>query len=192
MAQRRLALVRFPYRFVDEPDPSIPAQRQGDPGLRQRIASATDGAFFEAVLAWLVEGARQWYAAGQLLPALPQQITEDTEAWRMESDTILRFWNEALEADRGAFLPSADLYHVYKNWSSENGMKVMADRTLFGKLAEHQVAESNGVDGPVLARWARLKLSRHEDMRDVELGAAVRGWKGVRLKDESAYGGSHF
>lgn len=189
---RRLALVRFPFKFVDEPDPEIPSQRQGDPGLRQRIASGQDGSFFEAVLAWLIEGARQWYAAGQLLPALPQPVVEDTEAWRMESDTILRFWNDCLEADRDAFLPSADLYYVYKHWATENGMRPMADKTLFPKLAEHQVAETNGVVGPVKTRVGSLDVSRHNDLRDTELGATVRGWKGIRLKDESAYGAPYF
>jgi phage/plasmid-associated DNA primase len=186
---RRLALVRFPYRFVDDPDPEIPTQRQGQPGLRQRIAAGADG-FPEAVLAWLVQGARQWYRSGQVLPELPGPVVNDTAAWRMESDTILRFWHDVLEPDRNAFLPSADLYYVYKNWAAENSLKVMADKTLFGKLAEHQIAEAHGVDGPVQIRWANLQLSRHANLTDAKLGDRARGWKGVRLRDETAYGSS--
>src|SRR5690606_10180957 len=61
---RRLALVRFPYRF-DGSDPDRP----GDPTLKSRVL--TDPAIHRAALAWIVEGARRWYENGKVIPKAP-------------------------------------------------------------------------------------------------------------------------
>jgi phage/plasmid-associated DNA primase len=62
---RRLVRVPFPYRFGTAPG-DLPA----DPGLRLRIREGRDGQH-EAVLAWIVAGALQWAAAGEIMPTAP-------------------------------------------------------------------------------------------------------------------------
>ena len=51
---RRLALVRFPYTFTATP--AGPHERLEDSGLKARLEQGKEGQY-EAVLAWLVEGA---------------------------------------------------------------------------------------------------------------------------------------
>ena len=77
---RRMALVRFPFTFVDEPDPEVPTQRQADPELRQRVSAGDDEGFTEAVLEWLVAGARERYGNNKVLYAPPQKVVDGL--WR--------------------------------------------------------------------------------------------------------------
>lgn len=177
---RRLALVRFPFTFTDVPDSEIPSQRQGDPGLRQRI-TAGDDRLSQAVLVWLVEGASEWYDAGQLTPELPDRIADDTRAWRMESDTVLHFWNDCLETAPGVFTLSGDLYRAYSSWAEQRNLQAMPDRMLFPKLAAHELAEQHGVT-QVQTRTANLSVSRHPDFQSRVLPKVARGWRGVALK----------
>ena len=180
---RRLTLVKFPYTFTEDPDPAIPTQRKGDPGLRQRI-TAGDGVFASAVLAWLVEGAREWYAAGQITPEPPELVARDTQAWRMESDIALRFWNDCLDASPGTFMPSADLYLAYTEWADNHDLPSIAPKVLFPKLAAHEIAEQHGVS-QVQIRTANLAdVSRHPKLAGTKLKKIARGWTGITLKSQ--------
>ncbi len=60
---RRLAMVDFPFRYrKPHEELETPTDRAGDPGLRHRLRQGGGGrGRQEAVLAWLVEGAKQWY-----------------------------------------------------------------------------------------------------------------------------------
>ena len=95
---RRLALVRFPYRFRKAHEAlETPDDRYGDPGLRDRLRDGQRQR--EAVLAWLVTGAERWYAGGMSQP--PASVTADTAAWRANSDPIEGFWRERLRPAEG-------------------------------------------------------------------------------------------
>lgn len=75
---RRLALVIFDRKFPR------------DDTFKSRIRSGTDGRR-EAVLAWIVEGAREWYRRGRSIPDAPSKVAEDTLSWRGDSDTMMAF-----------------------------------------------------------------------------------------------------
>src|SRR5690606_27922514 len=60
---RRLALVRFPYTFTGT---------TSDHGLRARVQRDQD--VHAAALAWIVEGAKRWFAAGQITPPPPPTV----------------------------------------------------------------------------------------------------------------------
>ena len=76
---RRLALVEFPYKFTaNGADATTPDERVGAEGLRERLADGAGGRR-EAVLAWVVQGARRWYDANKVMPAKPERVVVDTE-----------------------------------------------------------------------------------------------------------------
>ncbi|MCM3822608.1 hypothetical protein ACP4TB_30555, partial [Streptomyces sp. DR3-1] len=50
-----------------------------------------------AVLAWLIEGARLWYEHERVMPAHPERIVADTQAWRAKCDLILAYWLDRIE-----------------------------------------------------------------------------------------------
>ena len=125
---RRLALVSFPYRFRKPSEPlEHEHDRPGDPGLRGRLQHGTEQ--LEAVLAWLVGGARVFYAAldhGLPVP-LPPRVEGDTRAWRREADVIAGFIDEHMAFDPAAHVAAVDLLRVFtdhlqgrhhKEWSA--------------------------------------------------------------------------
>lgn len=182
---RRMALVRFPFTFVDEPDPEVPTQRQADPELRQRVSAGDDEGFTEAVLEWLVAGAREWYGNNKVLYAPPQKVVDDTLAWRMRADTILRFWEECLEPDHDVVVPSGDMLTVFNGWMQNNGQMPVKDKTFADRFGSHQETERNQVVGPKMIRIGKREVSRHPSFRDQKLPKALRGWSGVRLRTDA-------
>lgn len=176
---RRLALVKFPFTYVDEPDATRPNQRQADVGLRQRITVDLDGRISEAVLAWLVEGARKWYATDQMTPVAPEPVAADTQKWRVMSDTILRFWRERLVADPDSVVPSTDMLRAYNTWAGELGFKTLGDKTFPERFGGHEETERNRVTFRDRFRPGRRNVSRFEGFGD--LPDRIRAWDGVRL-----------
>lgn len=104
---RRLRMVPFPKTYG----------RDGlalDTGLRQRVLHNQQQQ--QAVLAWLVEGARLWFEASLVLPPEPQSIADATREWRESSDLIFAFVNERVTADEGAWLDSEKLREEFNEW----------------------------------------------------------------------------
>ena len=141
---RRLALATFPYRWLKPGmEPRSDLDRPGDPGLRERLRAGLDGQH-EAVLAWLVEGAVQWYQAGQVMPPLPKRVEDDTREWRAESDLIMAFWDECLIADPGSLVAASDMLSEFNGWLGQRGHRDWSDRTLSSRFTGHDVTVSNG------------------------------------------------
>ena len=78
---RRLACLRFPYQFTMMSAQAAEVGRAGDPTLRERLVQGIDGQQ-EAALAWLVDGAREWYERERIMPDLPSRVADDTRTWR--------------------------------------------------------------------------------------------------------------
>lgn len=109
---RRLALLQFPYKYVPrEKLTGHPMERLMDMGLIARME--LDPRVREAVLAWMVEGARRWYAEGGpkgngedgVLNRLPEVVLTATEVWRMETDHISRFIRDHVVFEERKWVP---------------------------------------------------------------------------------------
>jgi P4 family phage/plasmid primase-like protien len=138
---RRLVKINFPYRFVAKPE--LPNDRQGDQGLRMRLVESTSGQH-EAVLAWLVEGAMQWFANGRKLPKLPKEVADETESWRSSQDTLGSCISTHLEADPESYIAVCDLHSVYR--LETNGGGALGDPTQFkSALTSHELIVSRGL-----------------------------------------------
>lgn len=169
---RRLAVVCFPYTYAD--DRTGTDVRTPDPHLRHRLETSPTGQH-EAVLAWLVAGARQWYASGRTMPPLPASVREDTDAWRMEADPIY-----AYVADRLVFTPdtavlTTELYEDFTNWMEERGRPHWSERTFSGRFGGHATVTANGVDKKRVRNW---QLSRSDPLAPPPEGQ-VRVWTNV-------------
>ena len=119
---RRLPMVEFPFTYRGRgAELRGPHDRRGDPNLRERLRRGDDGQH-EAVLVWLVDGARRWYQAGRVMPAEPPQIVEATAAWRRSADLLLRFADEHLSFDEPtAHVMASELYMAFVEWLTANG-----------------------------------------------------------------------
>ncbi len=132
---RRLALVTFPFTFR-KPHEALtgPTDRPGDPGLKARVRVGAGGQH-DAIVTWVVEGARSWYQSG--FPAFPATVEADTRAWRTQADRILRFWDECLLADHDACILTTDLLHVFNAWLKGNGHCAWSQELFHPRFKSH-------------------------------------------------------
>jgi putative DNA primase/helicase len=135
---RRLALVRFPYTFR-KPGEELDADtdKRGDPELKARIRAGHDGQH-DAIVTWIVEGARRWYADPARSLELTPTIAADTRAWRIEADRILGFWDEYMVPDRDACILTAETHDVFNDWLQANGHREWPKETFAPRFIQHQ------------------------------------------------------
>lgn len=151
---RRLALLKFPYTFRKHGEPlQGPQDRHGDPGLRIRVGE--DPAVRSAVLAWLVDGAWAWYAAGAAqMPPHPEAVKRETDALRADSDAVYAYWEERLEPAPGYGVLANDLLADFNQWAgSTKNMTPWGDRMLKSRFGDHQRTVSNRVTHRRIKRW---------------------------------------
>lgn len=187
---RRLALVPFPYTFV-KGEPAADFERAGDGGIKDRMAGREQR---EAVLAWLVAGARRWYEGNRKMPKHPQPVSEATRAWRSESDMIMRFWDECLTADRDAYVMSTELLSELNNFLRAQGQKEWSQKTSADRFGSHEETKRHKVVKAIvrgsigLSRPAApVYLKGTFDGTRPPPPAQYTAWRGVRFSDaESA------
>lgn len=166
---RRLALVRF--------DKTFPR----DDRFREALRSGADGRA-EAVLAWIVKGARQWYADGRHLPDAPARVVADTRAWREDTDLVLRYVGERLEFDPGACVTSSDLLDDVNEWLHRQGHSPWSTQLVTARFGEHQEVTSHHVHAAI--RKSLPGLSLRPGSLHPRPGSPTRVWLGVRFNGE--------
>lgn len=158
---RRLLLLKYPVRY-GRPDEVAAGQAQyvKDDHLDAKLAAEAEG-----ILAWLVEGAKEWYRVG-LNP--PLSVQKATEEFRASQDNVGLFLAErtVIDAEGCVALSGAaeSLYGAYKGWVNEMGCRPLG-RTRFAK----EVARA--------APWATYGVHRVKKV-------PVRGFTGIRLSSE--------
>jgi putative DNA primase/helicase len=129
---RRLALVRFEKKY------------ERDERFRTRVARGAGG-IAEAVLAWVVDGARAWYDADMVMAQEPTKVHEDTLRWRIETDLVLAYLDECVVFEDGVAVASTDLFENMNEWLKGRRQKVWSDKTASSRLKGHEVINQNGV-----------------------------------------------
>jgi putative DNA primase/helicase len=100
----------------------------------------------EGILAWIVEGARLWFATGL---NKPPEIDAAKEAWHSEMDQIGRFLGERCIVADACRVLAATLYAEYRNWAEATG-EHLASSTAFGiKITDRRFEKSHSVRGTV-------------------------------------------
>lgn len=191
---RRLALVMFPYTFVErEPRPGT-NERRADPKLIAKVENG-DQAIRRAALRWAVDGARRWYANDQVLPGMPETVAADTDAWRRETDLIMAFWHECLVPAPGHYATTSDLFTHFNQWASSKNHHEPTERTWVPKFEGHDVTRSHGVlRKNRMGQSKKMTLSRPETDTDVFANGSgglkpmpkeFTGWIGVRFRTDA-------
>jgi putative DNA primase/helicase len=182
---RRLALVRFPFTFDGA---------EGDSGLRDRVRR--DPAVHQAVLAWLVAGARRWYDRDRAMPAAPAQVIADTAAWRAASDLILGYWQDRLVPDYDSHVLSTELLADFNDWLHPQNLKEWGERAFTERFGNHEEAERHKIEKRKIRRRDGLSR-RHPSMVGKDGPEQYHAWLGVRFrrasdqdKHESGTGGT--
>ena len=177
---RRLALVRFPFKFVDPSEPLMaPNEVHGIPGLRDRIAYDTDGQL-EAVLAWVVAGSVAWYANKRAQLPQPLTVQSDTQTWRADADLILAYSMERLTFDPSSVVPAKDLYADFSSWLEASGKQPWNDQTFASRFGGHELAEKNHVEKKRV-RTPAMVSRRVSTQLVPPLSDQFMAWTGVRF-----------
>lgn len=183
---RRLALVPFPYTFVAEPKNDT--HRQAVSGIKDRLKYGKRQ--HEAVLAWLVAGARRWYEANRKMPEHPPAVAEATRQWRAESDVILRYWNERLVPDPDAHVISTELVEDFTAFLKEMNQPVWSSKTTLDRFGSHEETKEHHVSKRQIQ--GRAGLSRPPKGGDSWTAAhsvpphRYMAWLGVKFASDKA------
>lgn len=173
---RRLACMKFPVKWLKPSEPICgPNERHGDPGLRQRMKDGETGQH-EAVLRWLVDGARAWYAGQKIMPELPEAVRSETNAWRAECDLLTAYVMESLEQAPGHWISGADLLQDFNYWLKQKNSNPWSERTFVSRL--------KGVDVLRLEKTVQRTANGVRSTRgwggEIK-GQTARVWIGVRF-----------
>jgi len=104
----RLRIIQFPNSFLGKEDKT----------LKQRLQSPES---LDAIFAWMVSGAIDWYKMrGSGLP-LPAAVAEATKTHRDALDSVAQFIEQVCVIDAEAFTVGASLYAEYKRWCDDEG-----------------------------------------------------------------------
>lgn len=128
---RRLYLIKFGVTISKE---------DVDPNLKDKLLNELPGIFN-----WALEGCRKWIANGQKLQ-IPEDVKQDTLAYRGEMDIISAFLDECCEQDPTFACSNKDLRNAYENWCSNHGMYPLSPQKLNPKLEQRgfEKYKSNG------------------------------------------------
>lgn len=181
---RRLGLVTFPFRFTKPGAQQASAtDRPGDPRLRSRLRQ--DGQQ-QAILAWLVRGAMAWYAAGNVMPPLPERVERDGLAWRAESDSVLAYATERLEASPDSCVLAKDLLADLNHWLSERGQQEWSDRTVASRLGGHEWVTDRGIEKKKIRHNPEALSRSYHRCAPGPVPASYQAWTGVKFRNPSA------
>jgi len=112
---RRIRVVHFPMKFVDNPDKNDPFQKQKDYNLEDKMKN-WKMAFMNILLAYYKEYRNNEYRVKE-----PNQVKEYTENYQKQSNIYLEFDRENLcKGDESDSLKINDIYSLFKAWFKEN------------------------------------------------------------------------
>ncbi|WP_432789357.1 phage/plasmid primase, P4 family [Brevibacterium sp. K11IcPPYGO002] len=132
---RRLQEIRFPFTYKKSHEPlTRPTDRHGDPRLRDAVKHGTEQQ--QAVLVWLVEGAKRWYANNRTMPEPPEQVRADTLAWRKLNDQVLAYCEERLVLDPDSAVWINDLHAEFGEWLRGRGHNAWAMPKMRSRFAD--------------------------------------------------------
>jgi P4 family phage/plasmid primase-like protien len=188
---RRLVACRFPFRFVAPgsrgQDGLRAGERWGDPDLKARIQR--DETLPAAALAWVIEGARRWYADRTALHRIPPSVAAATREWRTDSDVGFQFATEHLEPAPHHLVPVSYLAEKFNDFLEAQAKRKWSNRVIAGRLPQSiKAALGREITAEVVKVQARhmLGISDPFDAARHQLteGKTVRAWVDLRLRGD--------
>lgn len=176
--KRRLGILPFDYEYVDEVDRGEEKQRLKDNNLLRELEAPE---VQTAILAWAVEGAKAYFAAGQhVLP--PTSVMEAAKAeWMGTADVLTAFFNSELIEDPDAMIPWNHLFEAFCNWQDENKGKAWNNATLKSRVSTHSVF-SKFKYGKLRTTGMSLYQDECGSTPKVPTGGRAVGLRGLRFR----------
>lgn len=114
---RRMVLIPFNQRFEGaQRDNQLPAKLKAE---------------YPGILAWFIEGARQWAAEGL---AIPEAVRSASEEYMSDQDDLALWVDACCVRELGASIPSAAAYASFSGWKLRNGEHPPAQKVFSQRL----------------------------------------------------------
>lgn len=142
---RRVRLIRFLSRFVDNPDPNSEYEHLKDPLLAEKFHQ-----WREPMLYLLFEWHRKFRENGCKLEE-PIEVLEATREYQKQNDQYSEFIERYTVRKMGAYLPLDRLFDTLKAWWEQNASGTRPDKKQFKAILERrwQMRSQNSRDhGP--------------------------------------------
>lgn len=110
---RRIIVIKFLSRFVDDPDPSNPYEHKKDPFLFNKLQKCRE-AFLYLIIKWYKECMEDYYRYGCFRDIA--KVKEATDAYRNENDQYAEFMEQRIMNQEGASLKLDDIFNEIKEW----------------------------------------------------------------------------
>lgn len=135
---RRLVRVPFPYKYVETP--MEPGDRPLDLDVRARMRDRDTA---EAVLWWLVSGARRSLSDALAYRTLPHSVDVATAQWRASTDVIQQFAEDCLAFGDDTYrVATTTLFEAFRQWLKDNGHAGWASRKFWGRWESSTVSQA--------------------------------------------------
>lgn len=149
---RRLKMLLFQKRFVKSVDDvKSPHDVVGDPTIKVRIPENESGQL-DALMTWMVEGAKKFYQDGRVMPIEPQSVIDATNEWRHDSDVVFDFFTTHLEQDSASHIAVSDLLNEFNKFQAENGRSRWSSNVLRRRIEQHEELR------PLISGFSRYRV----------------------------------
>ncbi len=156
----RIHIVKFPISHLGREDKR----------LKERMVQPD---CLEGILAWIVEGAKKWYASGLRTPKSVEKATKEA---RSDVDWVATWIAEVVTktGEKKDKVPSDIYYQEYRSWCTENGVSPKSLRSLNRSLRE---------GGFEIGHVARIGNKSKRCWIGVKIAGYSAGLKGMQGKD---------
>ena len=177
---RRVAILPFTKKYSANPDKKK-GERLMDVNLLRELDTPEARS---AILAWAVEGAKKYFAAGQhVLP--PTEAMEAAKAkWLEETDALASFFAEKLIEDEGGMIPRDHLYAAFVDFQRENGGAQWNKSTFMNSLSSHR-AFSCFKYGKLRTTGMSLYRDEYGNGPKAPTGGRANGLRGLRFRKDT-------
>lgn len=180
---RRLKAMPWPFRFL-KPGVALRevSDRAGDLTLKPKLAN--NPTVPAAVLAWLVEGAKRWYANEQVSPQDPPVVVDATTDWRATTDVGLLFAKDRLVAAPDNFITAEAMRTQFSQFLADQGKREWSVQTMNNRLPE-SLAAAGIVTRSDPKKPTKLRSDKHTESEPA--GGTWGGRVPLAITDNKAY-----
>ena len=130
----RLQVLTFDRHFTEQ---------EQDKTLKQKFRQKQNRA---AILAWIIQGYKQYQEKGL---AAPVSVQLATEQYQRKSDKIGQFMEECFIKDLDNMTPAKDAYRLYRGWCAGNGYGTEGKRTFMQYLRKAGLLEERAYSSQI-------------------------------------------
>lgn len=176
---RRVAILPFGYQYVQKP--SKENERPVDSTLLRELETPEAQA---AILAWAVEGSKDYFAAGQHVMPATEAMEAMKNEWLAEGDAISSFFNDMLVEDPDGKVSWTHLYAAFNAFQERTGGKGWNRATFKNSVLSHRLF-SGVKSGKLSTTGMDWYCGEGSFGLKVPTGGRVAGLRGVRFRTDA-------